>query len=288
MDLVFKDTLDKEAVHEVINKVLLHNQREIGTIDLSSITFVKPYGMVLFLQLLDHLESIRRIIYPTSNALTYMERANFFDNASKYIKLSTSVQNLRKSVARDSRNSTMIEITKIENNNDISATMERILNQTSSILETELNYDSNDITSFVTLLSELLSNIPRHSKAYGYICAQTYRYPRSSKRYVSVCVSDKGIGMRKSYEESDYLHITKCTNEKALTLAVLEGRSSKKRGGNGYKGIKEITEKFKGSLYVRSGDADIEIFHKKGEMMERRKHLSELFGTQVEIKLPQK
>lgn len=287
VNLYFNSTLDRDSISNVLEQLHKKEIRTVNIIDLSSVTFVKPYGLVLLLQLFNYLDEINDIIFPNKYAAkTYMERANFFDAANRYVYLNSDILSLKDYVSRDNSNKSMLEITRIEEKRDINETLEAVYQQAYNILESELHYTNDDITDFLSILSEMLSNIPRHSESYGYVSAQRYRYAYSDNRYVSVCISDTGIGIKGSYEETHSHYISNWTDEAALALAVIEGESSKNRGGLGYKGVKEKVKNFGGSLYVRSGTADITINQLGNQQIVGNRPFFP--GTQIEIILPQR
>ncbi|WP_433946984.1 hypothetical protein [Paenibacillus sp. SN-8-1] len=279
-------TLDREKINNVIDDIIVSGTNKLPFLDLSGVSFVEPYGMVLLLQLIDRFD-IGEIHYPRSrSAATYLERAGFFDVAARYTNLPHDIKALKSQVPRNQNNQTMLTITPIEYRHDARAAVNIVNTQTRTILENELLYDADDVNDFIVILSELLGNIPRHSKSYGYVCAQVYRIPHSEVKYASVCISDKGIGIRRTFEESDYITIMMPDDEKALNVAVVKERSSKKDGGTGYKGIKEKIRKFNGTLYVRSGRAEILIDPDGDFKITPRR--SSFVGTQIEFKLPQR
>ncbi|KFN12097.1 Signal transduction histidine kinase, nitrate /nitrite-specific [Paenibacillus macerans] len=242
--------------------------------------------MILLLHLFDYLKGIDEIIFPDNVALTYLERVGFFSNVTSYIRLNQEILDLNEKVVRNNNNTSMLEITKISNMNDIVQVLNKVNNQTGIILEKELYYNFDDTIDFLTILSELLNNITRHSKSYGYVCAQVYKYPNSNRKFASVCISDNGIGIKQSINESKYIGATNCSDRSALRIAIIDEVTSKKNGGCGYKGIKEKLKKFGGSLYVRSGSAEILISGKsKPKITDRR---SSFYGTQIELILPQR
>jgi hypothetical protein len=278
-------TLDREKINAVVDSLYNKGSRRLSTLDLTDISFVEPYGMVLLLQLLDRV-TIDHIYYPTNRSVTYLERAGFFDAAARYTDVPLNIQQLKGVVPRNQNNQTMLSITPIADDKDAHSAVQVVNTQTRVILENELKYDRDDVRDFIVILSELLGNIPRHSKSYGYVCAQVYRIPHTNIKYASVCISDKGIGISKTFEESDYITIPKPDDKIALKYAVIKEKSSKKNGGTGYKGIKEKIKKFGGTLYVRSGRAEIFIDQEgKYEINERS---ASSWGTQIEFKLPQR
>lgn len=285
--LEFKGTLDKEEIYRNLHISLHTYGNNIQTLDLSRVKFVDPYGMVLMLQMIEQfIHSLKEVIMPKSTKpLKYMARAAFLDQCGNYLELTDDEKYINDEVRRNPNNKTLIDITRIENTKDIKDTIKVVFNQTQNILINDLLYEEDDINDYSDMLAELLSNIPRHSQSYGYVCAQSYHYPKSPHKYVSVCISDGGIGVKSSFEglcdDLDDL--------KALELAVIEEKSSiaimGERGGNGYKGIKKKIGNLGGLLYVKSGKAEIKLNNKQ---IIRDSKVPFFPGTQIQIHLPEK
>ncbi|MFF2482946.1 ATP-binding protein [Paenibacillus sp. NPDC058071] len=286
MELTIKNKLDRKAINDLIDLVTMKNIKTISYLDISSVKFVDPYGMVLLLQLLRSMNSIDRIDYPLDNVASYMVRASFFSHLENFKSLDKKAKTLRFLYKKKEDNSTMLEITKIESSEDILSVIRIVTEQTRSILEIALKYSDNEILGFITMLSELLDNIIRHSKATGYICAQVYRYPNSDRSYVSVCISDTGIGVKRSLVESPFLSFSNINDMRALRLAVIDSVTSKEKGGIGFYGIKEMVKKYSGSLYIRSGSAELTIDSKGKYLINSR--IAQFTGTQIELRLPQR
>lgn len=283
----FQGTLDKDEIYRSLALSQLIYGDNISKYDLSRVKFVDPYGMVLLIQMIEQrLDTLEEVIMPASKRpFKYMARAGFFDQVKRYLTLTPEEELVNEEVRRNPANKTLIDITRIENNKDIKETIKLVLDQNQNILTNELNYKENDIYDYSGMLVEILSNIPRHSKSHGYVCAQSYHYAKSSNKYVSVCISDVGIGIRKSF---DGLY-GKINDLNALQLAVIEEKSSIEirggRGGNGYKGIKEKVEKLGGSIFVKSGTGEIGI---DKEQILRLNDVPFFPGTQIQIFLPEK
>lgn len=285
--LEFKGTLDRDEIHRnlFISSHIYNN--DIRKLDLSKVKFVDPYGMILTLHIIEErLNSLEEVIMPKSKkTLKYMARAAFLNEAKRHLTLESHEKEVNDEVRRNPNNKTLIDITKIENNQDIKKTVRLVFNQTQNILINDLFYDEEDVTDYSDMLAEILSNIPRHSKSHGYVCAQSYHYPKSASKYVSVCISDVGIGIKNSFEGL----INGLDDFKALKLAVIEEKSSieirGERGGNGFKGIKEKIGNLGGSLYVKSGTAEIRIEKGKNFIMGEVPFFP---GTQLQIILPEK
>ncbi|QOR65792.1 hypothetical protein IM538_18580 [Cytobacillus suaedae] len=287
MDITLKNTLDSKEINKAIQIINQYKVNKVNILDLSEINFVKPYGLTLLLQLFEHLEEIDEIILPKLTTVTYMARMGFFNHAEDILIVDDQIKEINSLVVKDPENQSVIDLTKIIDKKDIRFTLQDVHEKTRKILINELHYDSKDIDDFTVMLSELLTNIPRHSQTYGYVCAQTYRYPGSSRKYVSVCISDMGIGMKESFIVNGVF--TEVNDKDALRHAVIEGKSSKVtsggRGGNGYKGIKEIVNKLKGGMSIKSGISQINFSQNHYEFDES---VPDFPGTQVEIILPQK
>lgn len=285
MDISVKGTLDREKINEILNHI--KNQKTISTLDLSRVNFVKPYGMIVLLQIISNLQQIERIIFPDYSTLTYMARAGFFDQAKDILDLDREITELNNNIKVSEDNKTLIAINKIQNREDIVSTLSLVHEQTRNILINNLGYKHKDVEDFLVLLSELLDNINRHSGSTGFVSAQSYRYRGSNLKYISVCVSDTGIGIKKSFINNGYQ--TKLSHKEAIELAVIKEFSSKsingQRGGNGYKGIKEKVEKLSGGFLVRTGDCQLNVLNK---VYEYTTNMPFFLGTQIEITLPEK
>jgi len=285
VDIRLSGTLDAAMIDNILK--LIESKKSVSIFDLSKITFVKPYGLVLLLQIFDYLEQIDEIIFPDNHTISYIARAGFFDQAQEIINLDAHIKKINENVKYSKDNKTLIAVTKIENKQDILATLVAVNNQTRNILVNDLKYENKDIEDFVVLLSELLDNIRRHSGSNGYISAQSYRFHNSNYKYISVCISDTGIGMKQSYLENGYPD--KLDDKDALELAIIKESSrfsfTGERGGNGYKGIKEKVSKLNGAFFVKSGNCRIDTFNKSFTFEEGLPYFK---GTQIEITLPQK
>ncbi|MDH6351949.1 ATP-binding protein [Brevibacillus sp. 1238] len=286
MDLVLSGSLDRNQISKALASLQKANTKTVNNVDLTGVTFAQPYGMVLLLQLFGYLSITNDILLPNNKILSYMARANFFSLVQKYAYLDDNILRIMDQTVKDDGNKSLLEITRIEDNSDIKKTVQAVFDQAYNILKYELLYDDDDVSSFLSLLIELLQNIPRHSESYGYVCAQRYHFPKSDLRYISVCISDKGIGIKESLTPTHGNYMSVWDDSVAINLAVLEGESSKSRGGLGYKGAREIVKKFSGTLYVRSGTAD--IFIKENGIPVINGGLPFFPGTQIEIILPQK
>lgn len=100
-------------------------------------------------------------------------------------------------------------------------------------------------------LNEVMDNVLLHSEArIGYLMAQVH--PGSERPRVVICVSDQGIGLKKSLEVA----YPKIRNDRdAITMALRPGvtRDKKLGQGNGLWGLGRIIAATKGRLAITSG-----------------------------------
>lgn len=100
-------------------------------------------------------------------------------------------------------------------------------------------------------LSEIMDNVLLHSKVdHGFVMAQYHR----TRKYVSICVYDSGIGIYNSLRKSPHSP-RKVTD--AISLAIQEGVGDGKGQGNGLHGLYQIISENNGTLTITSGPASI-------------------------------
>lgn len=259
------------------------------TLDLSSVTFVDPFGLIGTTFLLWNLPPDQlpaRIVLPTAkqsdyNPLPYLYRMGFFDAVKDAATFEGEWEHL-KSYQRWDRN-LLLEMTRVRTVEDINAVMDK----TASILE-DIGYSAVGATQFCEVISELCSNIVLHSLAErdGLVVIQTYQR-RSGERFVVLAIGDVGIGIRQSLAmnprhgkalESDTLAIFR-----ALQPGV--SRLEETGHGGGLTRVLQIVLRYTGRLDIRSGTGHVYI---KGEDRRGHKfHVAPFPGTQIRIALPE-
>lgn len=289
MELIVKGRLDRRYMHRVIDKVNTKGIESLTTINLSKMKFAEPYGMIMLLHLIEQAPNINLLILPEYQTLTYMKRSMFFKYIREGISFSQDIEEDEYDIFKNPRNKTLLDITKMNGKQDIIKAVKYVRDQTNNILLNDLGYTTEDIGKFSVLLAENLDNIRRHSESFGYICAQSYKFKKTDNKYIKVCISDTGIGMKKSFINTNTEKIPSngFSDGDALKLAVIDEQSSKvwkgERGGNGFNGIKQIIKKLKGYLIIKSGTAQIEVDKNHYKI---NNDLPFFPGTQIEIFLP--
>ena len=124
----------------------------------------------------------------------------------------------------------------------------------------KIEYSSGSIESIEWILSEIMDNVPQHSKSEcGYIMAQ---FHKDTKRFV-VCVSDNGIGIHKNFQSSSKYRPKNADD--SLTLSIRHGVTSTDENGrgNGLFGLSASVQNGNGRMRLTSGSRVMEIIGKK-------------------------
>ena len=260
------------------------------SIDLSSIDFIDPYGMIGIIELGEYLKSqdIKlKLILPKTEVLSYMLRLDFF-------KFSHSIfdeENLPSTkIPRYIESDVLLEITPVEKSLDIHDIIAKVRKRAKNILQRHLNYDEDAIDNFIVALSEICQNVPEHSQTTGLVAIQKYFYEkRLKKNAVKIAVMDLGIGIRKSLD-SKLAPVFKeeWSDEVAIRQALFEGisRYDEPGRGHGLTKVRQLVDKWKGKITIRSSTAKLGIIPSWDTEKFPPKSLTYLPGTQISIILP--
>lgn len=117
------------------------------------------------------------------------------------------------------------------------------------MLEENARCETGVIESLNWCLFEVLDNVFQHSRSrYGYAMMQIH----AKRRWCTVAVSDCGIGIHRSFKESNVYSAQNAYE--AIMLAVQEKVTSKtKNMGNGLYGLMRVVGLNRGELQIRSG-----------------------------------
>lgn len=261
-------------------------------LDLSDMRFVTPFGLLGVTLICRHIkEATDKKVYlklpDNHNVATYMGRMGFFQTTKRWAKQSLKWNGEDgegwelATPLPTGKSPVLLEITKIERTQDTEDVVARVRSKTATILHQDFNYTENDIANFCTALSETCENICLHSQDWGFVAIQSYR------NKVKMAVFDLGIGIRQSLtgraeqlgqEWNDCKSILKAM-EWGISRFDDEGR------GIGLAGVKDIVQKWRGSMQIRSGTGKIIVNHEK----QRGYTIPDLPyfpGTQICISLP--
>lgn len=280
---------DVYAFEDIIGLGERISRERTSILDLSSLTFIEPYSMLALLLIgRNHLrntgERLRLVNIPL-NIHQYLARMDFL---SAGVFDCTSRLDEKLLYRRSSFSNRVIEVTDIpgrerESIRAISGIIAVFRKRARHILKYWLNTEIIDY--FVTVISEVCQNIFEHSLDSGYCAMQTYSV--GSEHVVRLVIVDSGIGIRESFsgrEEFASEHGSRII-ERALTTPI----SSKRRFGYGLCQVNAITEKLKGSIYIRSGESSAAVLYNRRQSgashLFLRDDIASFPGTQISISL---
>jgi anti-sigma regulatory factor (Ser/Thr protein kinase) len=256
-------------------------------IDLRTVAFIDPYGMLGLLEIgeLCLLEDIKKtVLLPQSGEVcTYLDRMDFFTHARRYFMLDEGRRGAAVQAKQDS--DVLLEITPIERSNDIHHIVGVVRDRAQAILAKHLRYDERAINSFIVALSEICQNIIEHSENKGFVGIQKYRYQSINKNVVKIAVMDVGIGFRKSLS-----HRFRLKNDlEAIDKALLQGASRYEDEGRGHglAGVRKFVNQWQGKLSIRSGTARVSLIPPWSRGREQERNLTFFPGSQINILLPE-
>ncbi|MEW6614602.1 MAG: ATP-binding protein [Thermodesulfobacteriota bacterium] len=273
-----------------------HNERiDTLLLDMGNIEFIDPYGMVGTLEFGRFLKSLR--IYPVLNlpkskaVLRYLERMDFLRFALNTYQIQGTLPTFRDKYFRSKDSDVLLEITKIEDSNDIHNIVGEVKSRAKSILQAHLNYDEKTTHGFIVALSEICQNILEHSENVGFVGIQKYFYQkRLRKNMVKIAVMDLGIGIKNSLENKLFpLFEDKWSDILAIEQALIHGtsRHSEVGRGHGLTSVRRFVNQWSGKFSIRSGTAKLSIIPYWDKDRNRQSNLSLFPGTQISLVLPE-
>jgi anti-sigma regulatory factor (Ser/Thr protein kinase) len=246
-------------------------------LDLRDVEFIDPYGIVCLFVLARYLNSrFQEVFFALPNnrdTRNYLSRMNFIDTLEPLVKFTnTSKYDFHYKRGVDSE--VLLEVTEIENMEDVEQVTSRALNRINSILTEHLQYKEKDIAAFCTALSEVCSNIRDHSEDKGVVAVQRY-VDKEGRNFVVIGVADLGIGIKRSlglrYNVADWSDAKAILNALKPHFSRFEGR------GLGLPTVKDITHRYSGGIHVRSGSTRVYFLSQKARFF----HSSPFLGTQI-------
>jgi len=274
-----------QLTEETFEKTL-HSFLCSDRIDLNSVTFIDPYGMVGLLEIgeLCMLEDIKKtILLPRSpEVLRYLLRMDFFSHARRYFSLDPMQPPANDNAGESD---VLLEITPIERSNDIHTIVGRVRDRAQAILATHLKYDESAVNGFIVALSEICQNIIEHSENKGFVGIQKYRFQNLNKNVVKIAVMDVGIGFRKSLASRFKLR----SDLDAIERALLHGASRYEDEGRGHglAAVRRFANQWQGKLSIRSGTAKLSLIPEWARGNEKERNLIAFPGSQINILLPE-
>ncbi len=251
-------------------------------LDLSLVSSVTPYTVSCFLILCRYLEN-KKVEYTidfSSNiaALSQFRCWRFF----QYLK-QEEIDNpgKRDTEEREGGEEILLPLSSIDDEKDIYNLL--------GYLRENLEVSGESTTDLFVAVSEIAQNIIEHSKGKGFV-VMGKKYQRSGgKHAIDISVVDDGVGIGKTLEDKLTSLERAYRDGAAIYKALFEGISRYDDVGRGYGIVKtrELVEKYKGKMLIRSGQAKLWGKIPSWEI-ERflQKKLRYLPGTQINIIFP--
>ncbi|HPJ35883.1 MAG TPA: ATP-binding protein [Spirochaetota bacterium] len=260
-----------------------------GVIDMSRVAFIEPYSMLSFLlmgrnYLRKKGEKIRLVNLPIQ-IHQYLNRMDFISRDFFQISENISDNMMLKRSVSSSRLMEIVEIPNKERHgvNVIASVISLFRKRASGILKYWMN--DSIVDYFVTVISELCQNIFEHSLDTGFVAMQTYR--TGSENIARLVISDSGVGIRRSFEAKNDIKFS--TGADIIEMALTTPISSKREFGYGLCQVNSITERLKGTIFIRNDSSSLTALYNRKEGSSKniflRNDLPHLDGTQISISL---
>lgn len=270
-------------------ETFLSNLSQKEMIDLRSVLFIDPYGMVGVLEAGRYLLSRnqrRTVLLPESeDVLKYLERMDFFRFADDYFNIVSEKPAISDKYLRSFFSDVLLEITQISKSDDIHFIAGRVRKRAHKILTAHLHYDDRAIDGFIVALSEVCQNIIEHSGNTGYVGIQKYHFKKIGRNVVKIAVMDLGIGFQRSISERIPVNNDIDAIEKALLQGV--SRYEDIGRGHGLAAVRRFVKQWSGKLSIRSGTAKLSLIPEWTWGKERESDLTFFPGAQINIMLPE-
>lgn len=258
-------------------------------IKLQEVSFIDPYGMVALLEIgriyKQKLSRTPLYLPESEEVLKYLERMDFFEIAHRYFEFDPFKPLISEKYLRSSYSDVLLEITPIEDPDDIHFIVGKVKDRAHSILTRHLKYDERGINGFIVSLSEVCQNIIEHSESKGFVGIQKYHFQGMGKNVVKIAVMDTGIGFRKSLSE----RFSHKSDLDSIEEALIHGASryADKGRGHGLAAVKRFVNQWDGKISIRSGTAKLSIIPEWAWGKEREYNLTHFPGAQINILLPE-
>lgn len=267
----------------------LQAARTSSVLDITGVSFIDPYAMIGLLEigkLYPEEEDFKTLRLPKADDVRkYLERMDFFKLADACFNLEPSASQLSDTYSRSTHSDVLLEITPIENFDDIHFIVGKVKDRAHAILASHLHYDERAINGFIVALSEVCQNIIEHSETTGFVAIQKYHFQKIKKNIVRIAVMDSGIGFRESLSERFEIK----SDLKALEKALLHGASRymEEGRGHGLASVRRFVDQWNGKISIRSGTAKLSMIPSWSWGKDKESSLSHFPGAQINLLLPE-
>lgn len=251
-------------------------------LDLSGVTFMAPAGLTGLIQSVLYLRragwSVGAVFPENEGTAMYLVRMGFKRAARGRCRCLSAPRGKRRYAA----STALIELTPIQDSGDVDALMGGLTKRVAGILEKELGYSGADVGNFTNVISELCRNIIDHSGEVGFVAAQRYHRKTDGQGFALISVGDIGVGLRATLGQR--YPVESWADETVLVRALLPEYSRHPNRGLGLTFVKQVCQRYRGSLHIRSGSGHLYI---RGTAA-RSFNAGWFPGTQVSISLAQR
>jgi anti-sigma regulatory factor (Ser/Thr protein kinase) len=246
-------------------------------LDLSAVTFVKPYGIVALIsaarQLAQRSTSPVHLENLAGNIHAYLDRVDLFDLGGNWMQVLSPPD---ERWSRNPQTLNLLELTGISGPEDVTTIADRAHRIFSQWLT------RGDLNSLISVLSEICANVYQHSgDPQGHILIQKYEAVMRGQAILHLAVGDSGCGIRGSLAQR-YSDLGEDPLE--YLKAAMQGFSARTgRGGLGLRRVEQIVASNKGYLWLRSETAA--LMTRGVTQIETYQDLIHIPGTQVAVEL---
>ena len=253
-----KNYLTTDGFEGFLHDEVFAREGSCDRLPLSHWEFFDPYSLIFLLLLARHRQTQNAsamLRFGTTNpALPYLSQVGFFEQLQR-IPAQTDTGEISRPAASSE---ILLKITPIEQRQDIHEALKHLMDSTSVILRDHLSYTPQDTSLFLGAFTEVAQNILDHSSDRGFAAAQVYTTKKGS-RFAAIAVGDLGVGIRESLSQR-YPKIM-ANDAIAIRKAFDPATSRFDHRGWGLTQVRSITEKYNGTLWVRSGRGMVK-FHR--------------------------
>ena len=255
-------------------------------LDLSNFSFISPGGLVPLTALCFDLSNKGRTLkikVANPNLRSYFVKSGFLDVVCEIVRFDPQILPTRLVEYDDWKglNTKLIELTKIENHNNLDPILKRTINT----LRGEMKYPKNDAFNLGIALSEMCQNTIDHNmEACGFFSLQLFNSGGGS--FMEIGISDCGVGLAQTLRENPNTPAFKDDFE-AIKLATMLGLSQydDPTRGTGFYHLIKIVEKYLGSIRITSGSAT--FYYRADKNQTHSFNSLPMPGVTVVLSLPQ-
>lgn len=256
-----------------------------GVLNLASIDFVRPDGMILLvlgvIHLLRDLPYIVIRIPIEHHVRSYLARAGFFAALPDEVIVTPELTRNEtfKPIRFNGNCASLLELSLAKTSEELPALIDKIVDATEHLLK----YSNQAACDIGILVSEVWQNATQHSS--GSISAGVMQvYGDGTQRRLVLAIGDDGIGIANSLRENEqYKNIINDSDAIKMAVKPKVSRLTDETRGNGLHRVVNRTTRNDGVVCIRSGTAR---YRYQGERHAHwNHHVPHLPGTQVVISL---